>query len=209
MKRLVILGAGGHAKVVLDIAQLSGRYQQYVFLDDAYLSIADCAGHEVVGPLASYHEYANDDTEFFVAMGSCAGRQQWLETLAQSQLAVATLVHPKAIVASTANLACGVLVCAGAVINPDAQIGIGSIINTNASVDHDCIIGAYCHICPGVAVAGIVTIGDRCWIGIGASIIQLIAIADDCTIGAGAAVIQSTQAGQTLVGVPARPISKE
>lgn len=209
MKRLVILGAGGHAKVVLDIAQLSGRYQHYVFLDDAYQTIADCAGHAVVGPLASYNQYVNDDTEFFVAMGSCGGRQQWLTALAQSQLVIATQVHPKATVASSASLACGVLVCAGAVINPDAEIGTGVIINTNASVDHDCEIDAYSHICPGVAVAGSVSIGKRCWIGIGVSIIQLISIADDCTIGAGAAVIQSTQAGQTLVGVPARPICKD
>ncbi|MBW8190545.1 acetyltransferase [Neiella marina] len=208
MKRLVLLGAGGHGKVVLDIAKLSGRYQQYVFLDDAHESIAECAGIAVEAPLHCYADYLDSETEFFVAMGSCAGRQQWLEILQGANANVATLIHPSAVVADSARVASGVLICAGAVVNPDTKIGFGVIVNTRASVDHDCVIGAFSHICPGVAIAGIVTIGARCWIGIGASIIQLVSIADDCIIGAGAAVIQSTNVEQTLVGVPARPISK-
>ncbi|MBD1390507.1 acetyltransferase [Neiella sp. HB171785] len=209
MTRLVILGAGGHGKVVADVAQLSQDYDKLLFLDDAFERIGECAGLPVAGPLSDFSRYINEHTHFFVAMGSCAGRQSWLQQLLAAKAQLATLIHPTAIIAHSVVIESGVLICAGAIINPDSKIGLGVIINTGATIDHDCVIGAYSHVCPGVSIAGMVHVGELCWLGIGANVIQLITIADHCTLGAGATLIHSTQAGQTLVGVPARPISKK
>ncbi|GGA79177.1 acetyltransferase [Neiella marina] len=208
MRRLVILGAGGHGKVVADIARLTARYQQLMFLDDAFEAIGLTLDIAVVGPLSAFSNYIDDRTDFFVAMGSCKGRENWLQQLLAANASIATLVHPNAIIANSSRVDIGVLVCAGAIINPDSHIGVGTIVNTGATVDHDCSIGSYTHICPGVSVAGMVTVGERCWLGIGCNVIQQIDIADDCTLGAGATLLQSTQAGQTLVGVPARPLTR-
>ncbi|MCM2678915.1 acetyltransferase [Echinimonas agarilytica] len=205
--RLVILGAGGHGKVVLDVAQQIGRYSEYIFLDDFHPVGSLVANTEVVGTLDSFKQFESN-SEFFIAMGRCQSREIWYQKLDVAGLPLATLVHPSAVISPSVTLERGVLVCAGVVVNPHAQIGLCTILNTACSVDHDCVIGDFSIICPGVSLAGAVSIGPRCWIGIGSTIIQQVNVASDCVLGAGAVLLHSTESHQTLVGVPAKAIQQ-
>lgn len=194
-KRLVIIGAGGHGKVIADIALLNG-YKEIVFHEIA-TNIKECAGFPVVGPKLPT-EFLDDDK--IIAIGAAKRREMLLKETTN----LVTLVHPSAVISRRVQLGNGVVVMAGAVINSDAVIGDGAIINTGASVDHDCKIGSFAHISVGAHVAGEVTIGDRTWIGAGATVSNNVSICSDCMIGAGAVVVKDILEAGTYVGVPAR-----
>lgn len=201
-KKLVIIGASGHGKVIADIARKSG-YTDILFLDDNE-AVKQCGGYKVAGTSKDAETYA--DYEFVVAIGNAQIRQNIQEILIQKGLQLATLVHPNAVIAERVTISEGTVVMAGAVINPDTVIGRGCIINTCASVDHDCILADFVHVSVGVHVAGTVTIGERTWIGAGATVSNNIAITHDCMIGAGAVVVKQIGQSGTYVGVPVRRI---
>ena len=200
MKKLMILGAGGHGKVVADIARLCG-YEQIAFLDDDPAKTS-WVGYPVSGPICQQDAY--DQWDFFVAIGDSSVRQQLQDALAQKGLSIATLIHPKAVVAQSATIGRGSIVMACAVVNPDAMIGQGCIINTCASVDHDCVVGDFCHISVGSHLSGTVHIGAHTLLGIGAVVSNNLTICSHCTIGAGAVVIQDIRQSGTYIGVPAK-----
>ena len=195
--KLTIIGASGHGKVVADIAALNG-YTDICFLDDNE-SVRECAGYPVVGKSGSAPE-----GEVFIAIGNAKIRKKLCERYADRKQPV--LIHPNAVVASTAKLGIGTVVMAGAVINADAQIGRGVIVNTCSSVDHDCVIGDYCHIAVGAHLCGTVQVGSSTWIGAGATASNNLTICSDCMIGAGAVVIKDIKEQGTYIGVPARRI---
>ena len=197
MKKLVIIGASGHGKVIADIAVKNG-YEEIVFLDDD-TEIKECAGFPVVGQSA---EAENMDGDKIVAIGNAKIRERIQNNLS----GLATLIHPNAVVSRRVKIGEGSVVMAGAVINSDAVIGKGCIINTGASVDHDCKVGDYVHISVGAHVAGTVNIGSRTWIGAGATVSNNVNICEDCMVGAGAVVIKNIEEAGTYVGVPAREI---
>lgn len=196
-RKLVIIGASGHGKVVADIAVRCG-YEDIVFLDDAE-GVAECAGFPVVGKVADACRYA--DADFVVAIGNAAIRER-----IQQQLGglVVTLAHPDAVISRRAAIGRGCVVVAGAVINPDAVIGDGCIINTAASVDHDCVVGSFAHVSVGAHVAGTVRIGARTWVGAGATVSNNVSICADCMIGAGTVVVRDIKEPGTYIGVPAK-----
>lgn len=195
MKRLVIIGASGHGKVVADIAVKNG-YKEIVFLDDNE-SIKECAGFQVIGKIAEA-EYLDDDK--IVAIGNAKIRKK-----IQNKLnGLVTLIHPEAIISRRVKIGIGTVVMAGAVINSDVEIGNGCIINTGSSVDHDCKLGDYVHISVGAHVAGTVEIGNGTWIGAGATVINNVSICHDCIVGAGALVIKNVKKIGTYIGVPAK-----
>ena len=200
MKKLVIMGAGGHGKVVADIAKYS--YEEIVFLDDAPISDS-CLGYPVMGGISQYRAFLKD-AAFFVALGAPEKRRELIEMLVSSNAEVATLVHPCATVADGVSLGEGTVIMAGAIINPDARIGKGCIVNTSASVDHDCCLGNYVHVAVGAHLAGTVTVGENTWIGAGAIVKNNMDIIRDCIIGAGAVVVKSITQSGTYIGVPAR-----
>ena len=200
MKKLMILGAGGHGKVVADIARLCG-YEQIAFLDDDTTKTA-WVSYPVLGTTQQFQQYS--DWEFFVAMGNSQLRQQLHDALAEAGKTIATLVHPKAVVAQSAQLGRGSIVMAGVVINPDAVIGDGCIINTCASVDHDCVVEDFCHISVGSHLSGTVHLQQHVLLGIGATVSNNLTICPNCTIGAGAAVITDICQSGTYIGVPAK-----
>jgi sugar O-acyltransferase (sialic acid O-acetyltransferase NeuD family) len=199
MKKLVIVGAGGHGKVVADIAQ--NYYDEIVFLDDA--SIDKCMDYSVVGKVCDYKEHLST-ADFFVAIGNPNIRKKITEILEQSRGNVVSLIHPRAVVAKEVEIGKGTVIMAGSVVNPDVRIGNGCIVNTCASVDHECVISDYVHVSVGVHIAGAVSIGDGTFVGAGATVINNVEIAPWCTIGAGAVVIHSLTDAGTYVGVPAR-----
>ncbi len=203
-KQLVILGAGGHGKVIADIAKMSG-YTDIIFLDDNR-DKKECAGYPICGPLKAVSEYRHRD--MVVAIGNCNARREIQTRLEEHNIKLATLIHRNAVVADDAVIGAGTVVMAGAIINPATVIGKGCIINTASSVDHDNRIGDFVHISVGTHLAGTVSIGDCSFVGAGAVVIPNINICRDCTIGAGAVVIRNATEGGVYVGVPAKRLPK-
>lgn len=202
-KRLIIIGASGHGKVVADAAEKTKKYEQILFLDDADLKC--CAEHPVIGAVSDAELYYGD-TEFIVAIGNSSLREKIQDKLLYEGAHLATIIHPSAVIGKDVEIGIGTVLLAGSVVNTDSRIGKGCIINTGATVDHDCEVGDYSHISVGAHLAGTVKIGKRTWIGIGASVSNNLQVIDDCMIGAGAVVIQPINIKGTYVGVPAREI---
>lgn len=204
-KDLLVIGGGGHAKVVIDIALRTGVWRIAGVLDDATgASGGAVLGCAVLGGTDRISDYARTGTAFVVAIGSNAIRERLQTTATAAGLVAATLVHPSAVLAESVQVGNGAVVMAGAVINSDATIGKGVIVNTGAVVDHDCQLGDYCHLAPGATLCGSVSVGPRTLVGVGASVIPGIAIGSDCVVGAGAAVISHVTSCTRVVGVPAR-----
>ncbi len=200
LKKLVIIGASGHGKVIADIAVKVG-YEEIRFFDDNPAK-KECGGFPVVGTSRKSVGYMECD--FIVGIGNAHIRKRIQEQLESEGLHITTLIHPSAVVADSAVIQSGTVVMAGVVINPGAKIGKGCIVNTCSSVDHDCMISDYVHVSVGAHVAGMVHIGAHTWIGAGATVSNNISICGDCMIGAGAVVVKDIERKGTYKGVPAR-----
>jgi sugar O-acyltransferase (sialic acid O-acetyltransferase NeuD family) len=203
MSGLLIVGAGGHAKVVADIL-LSQGANIIGFLDDDPSTWGGTRlGLPVLGGIDSYAGYSPDG--LVMGVGSNMARKQVVERLGGEAGGLwRNAIHPKATVANSVRLGVGIVVAARAVVNPDSVLGDHVIINTGAIVDHDCTIGTYAHIAPGARLAGGVRVGEGTLIGIGASVIPLRALGGWAIVGAGAVVIDDIPDGVTAKGVPAR-----
>ena len=196
-KKIYILGASGHGKVVADIAYLCG-YRDIIFVDPNP-SVKAFGKYPVI---KSEENLADGDV--FAAIGDATIRKRLCEKF---RLQLITLVHPNAVIARDATIGVGTVIMAGAVVNPGAYIGEGCIINTSASVDHDDQVGDYCHISVGAHLAGTVCVGDMTWIGAGAIASNNITICDNCVIGAGAVVVSDITKPGTYIGVPAKKMN--
>ena len=213
MTALLILGCGGHAKVVAETALAVGRFTRIAFVDDRCSSPGDLPpvlGWPVLGPLA--HALEPSLREQFaaavVAIGRAATRLHWQQQLFAAGYELPVLIHPSAWVSPSAQIGPGSVLFAQVVVQAQAVIGAGAILNTSCSVDHDVQLADGVHVCPGARLAGDVHVGERSCIGIGASLIQQIRIGSDVTIGAGAAVVGDLPDGVTAVGVPARVLPR-
>ena len=209
MAALLLLGAGGHARVVAETALATGRFSHISFLDDRCTGpsqLPDQLGWPVIGPITSAldPQIRQKFPAALVAIGNATVRLQWLPRLAAAGYELPVVIHPTAWISPSAHLGAGSVVFAQASIQAQAVLGSGAIINTGCSVDHDAQLGNGVHICPGARLAGEVQVGDRSWIGIGASVIQQICIGADVTVGSGASVVRDLPDGVTAVGVPAR-----
>ena len=204
MRKLLIVGASGHGRVVADIAIALGKYEAIAFADDD-TSITECMGFPVIGQISDLNRFVSE-YEYFVAIGNVAHRSRISTAIKEINGILATLIHPQAVVSSYATIGDGCAVMPGAVINAGAQIGTGCIINTCASVDHDCRLDDYVHVAVGAHLAGAVSVGYGTWIGAGAVIRNNIDICGQCMIGAGAVVVKNITQSGTYVGVPARKI---
>jgi len=199
MKKLVIIGASGHGKVIADIA-VKNEYEEIIFLDDDETK-KECAGFLVAGKTNEIIHYSGWDS--IIAIGNSEIRKKIQKTASH----ITTLIHPNAVISRRVKIGNGTVIMAGAVINSDTEIGDGCIINTGASVDHDCIVGDYCHVSVGAHVAGTCHIGNETWVGAGAVVSNNINICSNCTIGAGAVVVKDIDIPGTYIGVPAKIIS--
>lgn len=203
MNKLLIIGAGGHGRVVADIAKLLGRYNQIDFVDDA--DDKEVRGYQVIGKMVNIDQWIGK-CDFFVAIGDNRTRHTIMSLLDEKGAQLATFIHPSAVIADDVEIGYGSVVTANAVINCGSRIGKGVIINTAATVDHDNVIHDYVHISPGVHLAGTVQIGEMTWIGIGAAVNNNVNICGGCTIGAGAVVIKNIDEVGTYVGVPTKKL---
>jgi len=203
MSGLLVVGAGGHGKVVAETAQAMGTWKDIAFIDDRYPELQRSLSIPVVSGIDNIPEFRAAFPDIIVAVGDARTRLNLLQRFADAGFRLPSLIHPSAWVSPSARLGEGSVVFAQAAVNADAHIGMGVIINTGATVDHDCMIGDGVHVCPGVHLAGEVYVGEKSWIGIGASVIQQIRIGAGVTVGAGAVVVDDARDGVTVAGVPA------
>lgn len=209
MKDIVIVGAGGHARVVLDVIRQTGGFNVRGFIDTASRDGQNTMheGLPIFTGDAAVEELRSEGVEYAViAIGDNQARQTMAERLSKSDFTMATLVHPSAIIANGVAIGSGTVIFAGVIINPSTYIGDNVILNTAATIDHDCVIENCAHIAPGVHLAGHVRVGERALVGVGAAVKPNIRIGNDARVGVGAAVIHDVPRGVTVVGVPARVI---
>ncbi|WP_082729285.1 acetyltransferase [Pseudomonas sp. St29] len=207
MRRLAVLGASGHGKVVADTAQCCG-WSQVDFYDDSWPSLVHNGNWLVLGDSAALYARLQSYQGVIVAIGNNFIRHTKLMALMGVEAPIVSLIHPTAVISQFSTIGLGSVVFAGAVVNAGSKIGLGAILNTCCSVDHDCVLGDAVHISPGARLAGAVSVGERTWIGVGASVRQLIKIGSGVIVGVGAAVVHDVPDGITVAGVPAKNISK-
>ena len=200
MNRLIIIGAGGHGKVVADNALKNG-YTDICFVDDR--STGECMGFPIVGTSTDIQALNDGKTDFIIGIGNNAVRRKIAEAFNVNWV---TLIHPSAQIAACVSVGKGTAVMAGAVINACATVGDHCIINTRAVIEHDNVIEDYVHISPNAALGGTVRVGEQTHVGIGATVKNNIDICEKCVIGASAAVVKNITESGTYVGVPVRKI---
>ncbi len=206
MSALLILGAGGHGKVVADAALMMGKWDEIVFLDDAWPQKLKNGHWDICEKISSMEKLRSRCSYAIVAIGNNQLRLKLQRRLVEAGFEIATIIHPSAQISQFSSIGVGSVVFANAVVNVDAVIGEGVIINTAATIDHDCILSCGVHISPGASLGGGVEVGNFSWIGIGVVVRQLVRIGTDVTVGAGAAVVSDLADGVTAVGVPAHSI---
>jgi UDP-perosamine 4-acetyltransferase len=210
MERVVGIGAGGHARVVLDILHLIGRFDIVGLTDrDPKRAGARMSGVTVLGGdelLAGLHE--GGVTGAFLAIGGVGDNRPRLaawERATALGFHMIEAVHPRAIIARSVVHGPGLQAMAGVIINPGARLGLDCIVNTGAIVDHDAEIGDHVHIAPGATLSGGVRLGDLVHVGTGAVIKEGITVGAGAIVAAGAVVVHDVPAGAVVMGVPARP----
>ena len=193
MRRVVILGASGHAHVISDIISACGDTVE-AFLDDN-ISIVD-----VAGSISEYERY--EDCEFVIGIGNMAVR----EKLSNLPVKWYTAIHPTAVVSPKTVIGEGTVIMPNAVVNSGTVIGKHTIINTGAIVEHDNVIEDFVHVSVGAKLGGTVQVGKATWIGIGATVSNNIKICSNCMIGAGAVVVKNIEIKGKYIGIPAKNI---
>lgn len=201
---MTVVGAGGHAKVVISTARADGYNVTRVVDDDPAHWGQDHHGVIVSGPVAPV--LADPAARVVLAIGDNRTRLRLAES---ARCTFVRIIHPAALVDGTVAVGGGTVVFAGAIVQPDTILGDHVIVNTGASIDHDCVLEAGVHVAPGARLAGNVTLGEAVLIGIGAVVIPGVTIGDGTTVGAGAAVVGDLPAGVVARGVPARAFPRE
>ena len=190
---MILYGASGHGKVIIDILEANNTPIDYIVDDNPQVN--EVLGYEVRRNTGSYDEA-------IISIGSAEIRRKIVESIDVKKYPVA--IHPTAVVSPRAKIGEGTVVMQGAIIQTCVEIGKHCIINTGASVDHECKIGDYVHIAPRATLSGDVEVGDGTWIGVGAVVKQCIKIGRNCMIGAGATVVKDVPDGATIIGEPGR-----
>lgn len=206
MSKLLIIGAGGHGRVIADCAQATNLYTEIAFLDDCYPERQTNLDWPIIDKSSAWKCYENE-YDFALAIGNNKARLALFNALVKSNSArLPNIVHPKAVISKHTTFGKGNVVFANAVINPGVEIANACIINTSATVDHDCKLDSAVHISPGAHISGVVNIGKCSWFGAGSCTVQVLDIAENTQVGAGAAVTKNTEPNGLYVGVPAKRI---
>ena len=160
-RRLLILGAGGHGKVVLDVAEAIACYKRIDFLDDGKSIGEEVLGHQIVGGMDACTQYTEQYTDAIVALGDNKLRLERTKQLKVLGYHIPVLIHPSSSVSEYAKIQEGTVIMPMAVVNADACIGRGCIVNTGAIIEHDCVVGEGSHIAYGAVLSGGAQVGDE------------------------------------------------
>lgn len=198
--KVIVVGTGGHASVVLDALWRKGLYQIIGLLDDFVPEDTLAHGWRTLGSVDKAKNYP--DCIFFAAVGSNSGRRDVVRRLEGNANLALAVIHPWTHMGLWCNVGRGAFVAAGAVIGPNSQVGDFSIINTHASLDHDSKVGQFSHLAPGVVTGGHVTIGDNTFIGLGATIRDRVKIGNNCVVGMGSNVLKDIPDNSIAYGNP-------
>lgn len=202
MTRLVIVGAGDHGRVVLDILR-SGGAAPDGFVEAGPAASREVDGLPVIGSLAE-PDWASPGTGFVVALGDNRARRDAFDRCLTLGLSPVAAIHPTARLLADAAVEPGAVVCAGALIGLAARVGANAIVNTGATVDHDDVIGRHATVAPGAHLAGRVSLGEGAFVGIGAAVREGRRIGEWATVAGGAMVVEDVPANARVAGVPAR-----
>ncbi|MDX1811591.1 MAG: acetyltransferase [Gammaproteobacteria bacterium] len=207
-KPVIILGAGGHAKVIIDIL-LVQQCQIIGITEAGYQRHSQVLGIDIIGGDEAVAKYQPQDVLLVNAVGMLPysdRRLQLYKKFKQQSYHFKSAIHSASVIANETQLAEGIQVMAGAIINPGVVIAENCIVNTGAIIDHDCNIGSGVHIAPGATIGGGVVVGDNTFIGMGAVILNGIKVASNSVVGAGAVVTADVPENVTVAGVPAKRI---
>lgn len=199
-KEIYLIGAGGHAKVIIALLDELGMSSPAIYDDAERLQGTKFCGIPIAGPVSALPD--RGDVSAVIAIGVNETRRRI--SSAFKNVSWAALVHPHSWVHASVSIGRGSVVFAGSVIQPGSVIGAHTIVNTSVSIDHDCRVGDFCHIAPGCHIAGGVRIGDNVFCGIGSCVAQYISVCGDIVIGAGAAVTRDLTEPGVYVGLPAK-----
>lgn len=205
-KSLIIIGSGGHARVVTRLAFLDGHFDVVGAVDRDRRSNGEKVDSTVVvGTLDDLPAYRQKGIEAAaISFGDNNERSEMAARLLEMGYQLPSLIHPSANVETTAEIGDGTIVCAGAIIGTEVSIGTGCIINTGAIIDHESRIGSFSHVGPGCRLAGRVTVGDLTFVGIGTVVKEKIRIGERTIIGAGSVVVDDIPSDVVAKGIPAR-----
>jgi len=203
MNNLLIIGAGGHGKVVADIAKTTNMFHEIAFLDDNK-NIKELNGLKVIDQLSNLGHYKKRYKYAFIAIGNNYKRLELLNKLLIEGFEIPTLIHPFTYVAKDTIIGLVSVIMPGAIINTSSVIGMGCIVNTNASIDHDCKIGIGVHLSPGVKLGGAVEVGERTWICLNSAVSNNIKIGANVIVAAGSVVLKDVDSNVLVAGIPAK-----
>lgn len=203
VKNICVIGAGGHAKVVLATLHAMGQKVKWILDDDEKMWGQTIFDIEIKGPVALL-ENLETPVKAIIAIGDNKTRKTIADSLPHVEWI--TAIHPSALIHPTVQIGNGTAIFAGTVIQPDTIIGNHCIVNTSASIDHDCSVGDYVHIAPGCHLAGGVTLHEGTFLGIGSSVIPGAAIGKWSICGAGSVVVRDIPDNAKALGVPAKQI---
>jgi UDP-perosamine 4-acetyltransferase len=203
--KCLILGGGGHARVVIECLRLSGAAEPVAILDSDERRWGSMLDDVLIrGGDDGLMQLRSEGIDHFTVGLGHGPRARLFELGRESGLLPVTVIHPRAVISPRANIGAGGQIFATAVISPGAQLGENIIVNTGAIVEHDCVLGAHVHVAIGARLAGAVIVEDGVFIGAGSTILPGLRIGAGATVGAGAVVTKDVRAGHTVVGMPAR-----
>ena len=208
MTPIVIVGAGGQARVVAAALRQTGEWKLVGVLDDKPGSIGEpILDSAVVGTYDDLVRLVEQGIRHaFPALGDNNARMRLFRTILASGFDIPVLIHPHALVDRTATVGRGTFVCAGAIIGVEARVGENCLINTGAIIEHETIVADGAHVAPGCRIGGRARVGERVFVGLGSTIKDKISIGSGSTIGAGSVVVRDIPADVVAYGVPARVV---
>ena len=206
MSKVVLLGGGGHCKVVIDNLQLSGRKIVGVLDDDPKSAGREILGYQVIGPMKRLAEMRKEADFAVIAVTDPGTRKKLAEKCRDAGFEMTGFIHPAAVISASATISPTAQICAGAIINPLARIEENAIINTLAIIEHDCFVGPYCHIAPLASLMGNVRVESLTMIGASTVIIPNLCVGSGVVVGAGTVVVKDLEDNSKYLGVPAKKI---